>query len=205
MQDAVARHHCKTVLDKLGYPGFAARHSERKRHFVCFKTTKEKAQQFATIIDFVAGGIIAIDNQGLITVFNSASEKNYWLYQTGSPEQKITEIIPETRLLNILETERPEIRDIRRLDNETVIATNRVPVIVDDEVLGAVATYQDITEVQKLEQKIRIQLSEKGFVAQYNFSGIVHKSAEISECIKTAYRICLGLNRSRGIRCWPAS
>ena len=29
----------------------------------------------------------------------------------------------------------------------------------DGEVLGAVATYQDITEVQKLEQKIRIKLS----------------------------------------------
>jgi PAS domain S-box-containing protein len=36
---------------------------------------KEKAQQFAAIIDFVLDGIIAIDNRGCITVFNSSLEK----------------------------------------------------------------------------------------------------------------------------------
>jgi PAS domain S-box-containing protein len=147
---------------------------------------KEKAQQFATIIDFVHDGIVAIDNSGLITVFNSASEKI-----TGHAKQevlgrRINEVMPETRLLSVLETERPETGDIQMLDNQTVIAANRLPVIVDGEVRGAVATYQDITEVQKLEQKIRIRLSEKGFVAQHNFTSIVHKSAAISECIKVA-------------------
>ena len=57
---------------------------------------------------------------------------------------------------------------------------------LDGEIRGAVATYQDITEVQKLEQKIRIQLSEKGFVAQYTFADIVHKSDTVAECIRNA-------------------
>ena len=149
---------------------------------------KEKAQQFATIIDFVHDGIIAIDNLGIITVFNSASEKITGFSKQDALGRLITEIIPDTRLLRILETVRPEIGDIQRLDDQTVIATNRVPVVVDGEVRGAVATYQDITEVQKLEQTIRIRLAEKGFVAQYNLYDIVHKSKAMSECIKAAQK-----------------
>lgn len=188
VQDAVVKHNCKTVLVTSGNQAIQHAIQEATGILHASKQQKEKAQQFATIIDFVHDGIIAIDNQGYVTVFNSASEKITGLNRQEAIGKIITEIIPETRLLSVLETERPEIGDIQRLDDQTVIAANRVPVIVDGEVRGAVATYQDITEVQKLEQKIRIRLSEKGFVAQYNFAGIVHKSAVISECIKTAQK-----------------
>jgi len=186
VKDAVAKHNCRAILINSGLQAMQSAIQNANNILYASRLEKEKAQQFATIIDFVHDGIIAIDNSGFVTVFNSASEKI-----TGHAKQevlgrKITEVIPETRLLNVLETESPEIGDIQILDNQTVIATNRVPVIVDGEVRGAVATYQDITEVQKLEQKIRIRLSEKGFVAQHNFTSIVHKSAEISECIKLA-------------------
>ena len=145
---------------------------------------KEKAQQFATIIDFVRDGIIAIDNQGGVTVFNHASEKITGFNRQQALGRPITEIIPETRLLSVLESRQPVIGDIQTLENRTVVATNRIPVVVDGEVRGAVATYQDITEVQRLEQKIRIKLAERGFVAQYDFSDIIHKSDAIAECIR---------------------
>lgn len=186
VQEAVAKHNCRAILVNSGPQAMQSAIQNAKNILYASRLEKEKAQQFATIIDFVQDGIITIDNSGFITVFNRASEKI-----TGHAKQevlgkRITEVIPETRLLKVLETERPEIGDIQMLDNQTVIATNRVPVIVDGEVRGAVATYQDITEVQKLEQKIRIRLAEKGFVAQHNFTSIVHKSAEISDCIKVA-------------------
>ena len=39
------------------------------------KREKEKAQQFATIIDFVHDGIVAVDQTGYVTVFNTAAQK----------------------------------------------------------------------------------------------------------------------------------
>lgn len=186
VQDAVAMHGCKPILVNSGIHALQQAIQQAEGILYASKQQKEKAQQFATIIDFVHDGIIGIDNLGCITVFNSASEGITGYSKREALGKKITEILPETRLLNTLETAQPEIGDIQWLDDKTVIATNRVPVIVDGEIRGAVATYQDITEVQKLEQKIRIRLSEKGFVAQYNFDGIVHKSAAISECIRTA-------------------
>lgn len=186
VQDAVARHHCKTILITSGPQALQLAIQQATGILQAAKREKEKAQQFSTIIDFVHDGIIAIDKAGRVTVFNHASEEITGHRKQDALGKPITEIIPETRLLRVLETEQREIGDIQRLNDSTVIAANRVPVVVDGEVLGAVATYQDITEVQKLEQKIRIRLAEKGFVAQYNFDQIVHRSAAISECIKTA-------------------
>ncbi|MEI7611630.1 MAG: sigma 54-interacting transcriptional regulator [Betaproteobacteria bacterium] len=185
---AVAKHHCHSVLVKSGKQAMEHAIQHAKGILYAARQEKEKAQQFATIIDFVHDGIIAIDNQGIITVFNSASAKITGFSQQEAVGRKITEIIPDTRLLTILETVRPEIGYIQRLDDQTVIATNRIPVVVDGEVRGAVATYQDITEVQKLEQTIRIKLSEKGFIAQHYFSDIVHRSSAVSECIKAAHK-----------------
>jgi PAS domain S-box-containing protein len=186
VQEAVAKYNCRTILIRSGSQAFQQAIQQAKSILQASRQQKERAQQFATIIDFVHDGIIAVDRSGRITVFNSASEKITGYNKNKALGKKITEVIPETRLLNILDTRQSELGDIQRLNDRTVVASNRVPVIVDGEILGAVATYQDVTEVQKLEQNIRIRLSEKGFVAQYSFDGIIHKSAAIAECIKTA-------------------
>ena len=183
---AIAKPPCKAFLVQSGSQAMHIAIQQANDILYAQRLQKEKAQQFATIIDFVHDGIIAIDNQGCITVFNSASEKITGFGKNEALGKRITEIIPETRLLNILETVRSEIGDIQELENQTVVATSRTPVVVDGEVRGAVATYQDITDVQRLEQRIRIRLAEKGFVAQYDFSDIIHQSAVVAECIRTA-------------------
>lgn len=183
---AIAKAPCQAFLVQSGSQAMHIAIQQAYDILYAQRLQKEKAQQFATIIDFVHDGIIAIDNQGCITVFNSASERITGFGKGEALGRRITEVIPETRLLDILATERSEIGDIQQLDNQTVVATSRAPVVVDGEVRGAVATYQDITDVQKLEQRIRIRLAEKGFVAQYSFSDIIHRSAVVAECIKTA-------------------
>jgi PAS domain S-box-containing protein len=181
-----ARPDCRAVLINSGRQAMENAIQQAKDILYAARQQREKAQQFSTIIDFVHDGIVAVDRSGSITVFNSASENLTGFARYEAIGRKITDIIPETKLLTTMETALPEIGDIQRLENQTVIATNRVPVVVDGEVWGAVATYQDITEVQKLEQSIRIRLSEKGFTAQYNFSDIVYCSDKIRECIETA-------------------
>jgi len=197
MRVFVGDNNVKAAAAKPGCQGFPVQSGSQSMHVAiqqakeilyASRLQKEKAQQFATIIDFVHDGIIAIDNQGCVTVFNSASEKITGFAKQEALGKHITEIIPETRLLNVLDTVRPEIGDIQKLNNQTVIATSRTPVIVDGEVRGAVATYQDITDVQKLEQKIRIRLAERGFVAQYGFADIIHRSEVVGECIRMAQK-----------------
>ncbi|MDR0575974.1 MAG: sigma 54-interacting transcriptional regulator [Candidatus Accumulibacter sp.] len=188
VESAVARHGGGVVIPvRSGAQAIRNAVQEAEAVLHATRLEKEKAQQFAAIIDFVQNGIIAINDQGVVTVFNSASEKILGLDRQEALGRRIAEVFPEeTRLPATLETKRPEIGEIRRLRNDTVISSNHVPVIVDGAVRGAVATYQDITEVQRLEQKIRIRLAENGFAAQHGFADIVHRSKAMAECIGTA-------------------
>jgi PAS domain S-box-containing protein len=183
---AASRYESTAILIQSGRQAIRDAIQEAERILCAARNEKEKAQQFSAIIDFVQDGIIATDDRGVVTVFNSASEKIIGLPREKALGQCITKVSPEMRLLDILKTKRSEIGEIRQLKNGTVISSNLVPVVVDDAVKGVVATYQDITEVQRLEHRIRIRLSENGFVAQHEFADIVHRSEMMEECIRTA-------------------
>jgi len=70
--------------------------------------------------------------------------------------------------------------------NGTLVSTNRIPIIVDDKIKGAVATFQDIKVIQENENKIRRSLHEKGLVAKYHFYDIKGESKEIKNTISIA-------------------
>lgn len=177
---------CRSFIVQSGRQAMQIAIQQAKDILYASRLQKEKAQQFSAIIDFVRDGIIAIDKQGDITVFNKASEKITGFRRQEAMGRPIREIMPSTRLINVLENEQAVIGDIQTLENQTVVAVNRIPVVVDGEVRGAVATYQDITDVQRLEQKIRIKLAERGFVAQYDFSDIIYRSQAMAACIAAA-------------------
>lgn len=158
---------------------------EARRIHSATKEEKRRAQQIATITDFVHDAIVAIDEHGKITVYNQMAERIFGVPRREALGAAVTNVVPNTHLPEILETGRSQLGQLQSL-RESTIVTNRVPILVDGEVKGAVATFQDITEVQSLEQKIRRSMSEKGFLARYTFEDIVYTSEKIRECIETA-------------------
>ena len=179
---------CRAFIVHSGGQAIQAAIQQAEEILHASRAQKARTQQIATIIDFVHDGIIAIDTRGEITLFNAASEKITGFSQQEALGRHVREIIPQTRLPEALATRQTIAGDIQVLGNQTVVTVNRSPVIVDDEVVGAVATYQDITDIQRLEQKIRIRLSEKGFIAQYTFTDILHRSAAMAVCVRTAQK-----------------
>ena len=188
VESAARQRNCSAIWVQSGRRSIFDAIHEARQILLATLQQKEQAQRFATIIDFVHDGIVAIDGAGKITVFNSASEKIMGVAKQEALGRDIVGIVPNTQLLHVLKTQVPEIGDIQHLGEGTVVATNRVPVVVEGKVMGAVATYQDISEVQRLEQKIRLRLAEKGFVAKYTFSDIVSRSPVMAECIRTAQK-----------------
>ena len=185
---AVARHHGVFSMVRSGVQ--AMRYALRKAvdMLEASRRQKERAQLFASVIDLVSDGIIAVDSQSRITVFNRASEKLFGARREGALGRKIHEVLKEARMPCAHGDWPPENGGLLELRNGVTVLANRAPVEVEGKALGAVATYRDVGEVQNLERKIRIQLSERGFVAQYDFSDIVHVSESISECIRTAVK-----------------
>ena len=142
---------------------------------------KETNNYLRTIIDFTYSGIIAIDQNKNITICNPTAEKILGINKTNLINRKINEVLPSTRLDKILETGLTETNKIQLINDETTISTNRIPIIVDDVIVGAVATFNDVVEIQKIEQNIRkkIHSQSKGFISKYNFDDIKGTSETI--------------------------
>jgi two-component system, CitB family, sensor histidine kinase DctS len=97
-------------------------------------------------------GIIAIDTDEKITVFNNKAKAMMGI--NGDVIGKdITTIIPDTRLPEILHQQKPVYNQeitVRGLN----ILSNRIPIQVNGESVGAVAIFQDRTEVKKLAEEL---------------------------------------------------
>lgn len=145
---------------------------------------RAKAKRFSIIMDFISDGIVAVDDKGEVTLFNKMAEQIF--DKAESPVGRhADEVFQDTRLLEVLKTGKPKIGELLHV-GDTAIASNGFPVVVDNKVIGVVATYQDVTQIQKLEQKIRRELYQKGLVAKYSFSDIVFKSSVMEETVAKA-------------------
>jgi PAS domain S-box-containing protein len=181
----VEKLNCTGILINSQSESILTAIQEARRIIKATKEELSRAQQITTMADFVHDGIIAIDNSQNITIYNKTAERIFGVEYDKAINKKIEEVVPNTMLPCVLKTGEIQIGEIQNV-GDIKISTNRAPINVNGEITGAVATFQDITELQKIEQKIRRSLDERGFVAKYNFSDIIHVSAEMKECIKIA-------------------
>lgn len=139
---------------------------------------KEKAEILKSIIDFAYDGILGIDKMGNITVFNPVIQKITGISYDNAIGRIIDEVVENTRMKHVLKTGEAELGEIQKIGHTTIV-TNRVPIVVEGEVLGVVATFQEIEKIQKMETQIRKKLLAKGHVAKSVFDDIIGKSKKI--------------------------
>jgi transcriptional regulator with PAS, ATPase and Fis domain len=70
----------------------------------------------------------------------------------------------------------------------TKVVVNRIPTRVGGNVVGAVATFQDITKIQSMEERIRREIYSQGHVARFAFEDIQGNSARLHGTIEVAKR-----------------
>jgi PAS domain S-box-containing protein len=105
------------------------------------------------ILDGSNNSIIAINKEGRVIVYNKAAEKVLKVPTWEAIGRPIEELIPHTRLPEIVLTGKPQIGQRFVFDNSTFI-TNRTPIVRNGEVIGAVAIFQDITELQNIMEEL---------------------------------------------------
>lgn len=97
-------------------------------------------------------GIIAIDTDENITVFNSKAKAMMGI-NGDVIGQNITSVIPDTRLPEILHYLKPIYNQEITVRNLNIVS-NRIPIKVKGNTVGAVAIFQDRTEVKKLAEEL---------------------------------------------------
>lgn len=106
------------------------------------------------ILDSTHDAMIAVDSDGIVTIFNRSAEKLTGQKSVDVIGKRVEDVIENTRLPIILKTGKSELNQQQPLNNITII-TNRMPVLDDDgEIIGAIAVFRDITELIDLAERI---------------------------------------------------
>ncbi len=104
----------------------------------------------------VREGIIAIDKGATIVLVNKSARQIF--QKAGLMDQepvgmKINDFLPGTMLDHVLEENVTELDEQQTINGVSII-TNRVPLVVQDQVVGAIATFRDKTEVNQLAEQL---------------------------------------------------
>jgi two-component system sensor histidine kinase DctS len=97
-------------------------------------------------------GVIAIDKNEIITIFNDRA-KQMMKIEGDVIGKPIREVIPDTRLPEILDFNHPIYNQELHV-RSTHIMSNRVPIKVGGQTVGAVAIFQDRTEVTRMAEEL---------------------------------------------------
>lgn len=101
------------------------------------------------ILNSTSNSIIAIDKEGMIIYCNKKLADFIGLPEHGVLGRHVLEFFPKTGILEVLQEGVPQLG--RRLKlKEGVYITNRDPIKKNGEILGAVAVFHDITNLQVL-------------------------------------------------------
>ncbi len=110
------------------------------------------------ILHAIHEGLIAVDHLGRITLVNDSALNILHFENQVDKElmigRNVEELIPNTRLLYVLNTGRSEYENEQRINN-TIIVTNRIPIKNrGGKVVGAIASFRDKTEVTRMAEEL---------------------------------------------------
>ena len=146
---------------------------------------KTQSEMYQAVLDFTHDAILAIDENGRIQVLNPPAERIMGCRAADSVGQPVEAVLPNALLPDVLESGEKQLDQIMQI-HQTLCNTNRIPILVDGQRRGVVATFQDVKQLQNSEQKIRLKLHEKGLVAKYAFNDILGDSPAIRSTIQIA-------------------
>lgn len=103
----------------------------------------------------VREGIIAVDHQANITLINPEAMRLLNLAGvTGDPIGKsVLSYVPNTLLDKVLLSGKAQFDQEQHLNGVNLL-TNRLPIIVNKKIVGAIATFRDMTEVRSLAEEL---------------------------------------------------
>lgn len=101
------------------------------------------------LIESITNGLVAVNRDNIITIFNQSAERIMGINRRDVIGKKASDALENSGLEKVLRTGQPVV-NVKQKINHTTIITNRSPIVVNNEVIGAVATFKDITDIEKL-------------------------------------------------------
>jgi len=149
------------------------------------KKQKAHEEELKTIINSAYEGIIAFDRLNNVTLFNSVAQRIFDLDLSQVKGITIDELVNLTRNFDIFSKDSMEIDQIKKIRNSRFVV-RKTMIKLEEEILGSVYVFQDVTTIQNMEQKIRKELHKKGLVVKFSVNNIVTESKAMREVLEQA-------------------
>jgi len=104
------------------------------------------------IFDSAYNGIVVINSEGKILIYNRAAGQKLKLNPERVKERFIGDAVSKEvweDMLEILQTGKPQIGKKIPIEGSTIIA-NRAPIVLRGEIIGVISIFQDISEYEKI-------------------------------------------------------
>ncbi|WP_232696212.1 sigma 54-interacting transcriptional regulator [Brevibacillus daliensis] len=171
-EDILQRKRIETVLIPGTFTSIIMKLIQDREKLI--QTLSQKQLEYDTMLNSTHDAIVAMNQDGLVTIFNRAAERLIGQSKEEVIGTRAEDTIPNTRLHHVLKSGNQELNQEQQLSSQTRIITNRVPVRNEaGEVVGAVSIFRDITEIMSLAEEVT-DLKELKSMLQ----GILHSSDE---------------------------
>ncbi|WP_027365152.1 sigma-54-dependent Fis family transcriptional regulator [Desulfotruncus alcoholivorax] len=152
------------------------------------------------ILDSTHNGIYAVDKHNIIVIFNRAAEQLLGIKAAFAIDKNINEFNFDLSIEDVLRTGRPQSG--RKLEfNGRRFIVNRTPIKTNDEVMGAVAVIQDISELELVSKELSetTELYEElNAVISSSYDGIVvlDKNGNVAQVNNAFTKMGLSINET---------
>jgi len=152
-----------------------------------------RLQEKDAILQSMHEGLVAVNAQGRITLANAGARRFLSGHDGQDPAgQDILQALPRSRLNEVLRTGEAQY-DKETWVGEQLVVVNRVPIVVDGRVEGAVATFRSRMEILELSRSLaEVRQLADGLRAQaHEFSNKLHMLAGLLQLGKVPEAIAL--------------
>lgn len=160
---------------------------------VCYAIDQEKRNltEMDTMLNNTFSGILQVDQDGVIQRINRTG---YTLLNQTPGEllgKKAVEAIPNLnqKLLDDALLYGQEAYAFVLNIRQKAVVINIAPIQLDEEIRGAILTFQEGKRIIDMDSELRRELYQRGYIAKYHFDSLICKSKETQEMVKVARRI----------------
>ena len=97
----------------------------------------------------IESGLLVVDNQHTIIIYNTEAEQLFGIPAREVLGRKVTEVFPDSRLPEVVDTKEPILGYTREIGKSTIVV-NTTPIIENDEIKGAISTFEDVSRLVQI-------------------------------------------------------
>lgn len=189
IMDIIIRFDLNHILDENSFREYMKKivPSSFGLEMLMGKTNRLKSQ-FDLVLNLLDVGLVSTNATGMVNAINEKAERILGYNKSDIIGKKGEEIIPEIPFKKALENKEELKGKIVKINDWDIVLTLK-PIEKYNTIYGAVAVIKKYSKTEKMQQKLRAQLIDKGHIAQYYFDDIIGESEEINKAKNIAKRM----------------